>query len=134
MSFDLNNNTCILNGNAEVKFGSNGENVFKADSITIEYITKDLKKPKKINARGNIHFYNKDISIKSNYCKFDMTYIEFYDKVIIKNSEFGEIIADQAKYNTKTKKIIITSKNKVKLKISDKKSKELEKIGKKAFK
>jgi lipopolysaccharide export system protein LptA len=125
ISFDLNSQTCVLNGNSEIKFGQTDKNTFKANQIKIEYQDKSMKKPKMVKAEGNIHFYNKDISITSDSCSFDMICIEFHENVVIKNAEFGEIIADRAIYNIETKRIAMTAKKKVKMKVCDKKTRKL---------
>lgn len=117
VSIDTKKNTCEFIGNAVAKFGD--DNVFKADKITILYEDKKNLKPKEIKALGNVTFTNQEFYIISKACVFDNKTIKFYDNVVIKNKKLGEISADEATYDIKTKKIDITSKKRVQLNVSD---------------
>lgn len=122
ISFDLNKKVCVFEGNCEIKFDLHGEGTFRADHIEVQYKDKDLKKPERIDAKKNISFQNNDIKILAETCSFDMKVLKFSKNIVIENSEFGEVTADEASYNIETKKLTISAKNKVKVKLNDGKS------------
>ena len=119
MSFDLNKKVCVFDGNCEIKFEFHGDGIFQADHIEIRYKDNDLKKPERIYATKNVFFQNNDVQITSQNCSFDMEILRFSGDVVIENSEIGKVLADDAAYNIKTKRLTISAKNKVKIKVND---------------
>ena len=111
ISIDSEQGIYTLTGNAVAK---EDEKTFKANKIVI-YKKDSEKRPTKINAEGNVVYEDGETVITSDFCDSDMDFVTFSQNVILRGPDFGLIHADEAKYNTTTKKMDLTSKNKVKL-------------------
>ena len=127
VSFDPDTGAWIFEKNAEVTFDQDGkENKFKADTITVYCEDKKLDKPKNIKALGHVSFVNEKFKVVSSTCDYDMNDVVFKGDVIITNNELGTIKSDFAKYNVKTKKIYISGKNRVKVRLDKDKTLEIQ--------
>lgn len=108
--FDLKKNSCVLSGNATVIYDK--QTKFRADKIVILYKNSKLMRGS-VKASGNIRFCGQEFVVESDACECDMKSITFLGGVTIRSADLGEIKADSAVYDIKTKKINITSKKKV---------------------
>ena len=116
ISIDSEQGIYTLTGNAVAK---EDEKTFKADKIVI-YKKNSEKRPTKINAEGKVVYEDGETVITSDFCDSDCDsnmdfVVTFSQNVILQGPDFGLIHADKAKYNTTTKAMDLTSKNKVKL-------------------
>jgi lipopolysaccharide assembly outer membrane protein LptD (OstA) len=116
---DTKNNICKFNRNAKVSYlYQTDQYTLKADKIVVSYEKKDIKK---IEASGNVVFTYDRIQISAKTCSFDLKNVSFSGEIIISDNKIGIIKADKAVYNIESKKIDITSENKVNLVIKSKK-------------
>lgn len=127
ISIDSEEGIYTLVGNAVAK---EDEKTFKADKIIVYKKDSEIY-PTKINAVGNVVYEKGETVITSDFCDSDMDFVIFSQNVVLQGPDFGLIHADKAKYNTTTKKMDLTSKNKVKLNLDKKIESDFNKKNKK---
>jgi lipopolysaccharide export system protein LptA len=121
VSIDIKKKVVVLSGRAKVK-RDNGM-IFTSRVITIVWQDWKCRKPKSIEAVGNVRFEYDGTIVTAETCKCDMKKVQFIDNVIVTNKEVGEIKADIATYDMKSRKIRIFSigEKRVTLRLDEKK-------------
>ncbi|MDR0695904.1 MAG: hypothetical protein LBF56_04050 [Holosporales bacterium] len=127
MSFDIETNECVLSGNAVVKYN---DKTFKAMSITMNKSKSDAL-PQKMVATGGVYFEDRHITIRAKTCRIDDNTATFSGGITITSNEIGIITAEKLKYDVRTGKVNITSKNWTKLVLCRKQEDSINSIVKK---